>query len=226
MPPPLPTDFDTRYLPIDAADLEVRAAANGAGATLVGYAVLWGQLSEDLGGFFERFESGAFLEVIGTDVCCLVDHDMGRIVGRTLAKTLRLQEDDRGLRYEVDLPDTSIARDLAENIRLGNIRGSSFAFRVPPEGERIERIDGKLVRTVTKVVRLRDVGPTTFPAYANGSNVAVRSVEAYLEEESTRAAAAALVATVEDLDLRRRLLALLELDVDVVPTSPTRQTPS
>jgi hypothetical protein len=48
-----------------------------------------------------------------SDVRALVDHDTGRVIGRTSAKTLRLSEDDTGLRAEIDLPDTTDGRDLA-----------------------------------------------------------------------------------------------------------------
>jgi hypothetical protein len=49
----------------------------------------------------------------GGDIRALVDHDSGRVIGRSKAGTLRLNEDDKGLAVEIDLPDTTDGRDLA-----------------------------------------------------------------------------------------------------------------
>lgn len=176
--------FKTRFF--EDGDLALRVGEGDTGRRLVGYAVRWDKPSADLGGFVERFERGAFSDVLGGDVAALVDHDMSKLIGRTSAGTLRLAEDEQGLRYEVDpLPDTTIAHDLRENVRLGNIRGSSFAFLVAPGGERVEKersADGMIVRTVTKVSRLRDVGPVTFPAYPD-SSAALRDLQGTDEHE-------------------------------------------
>ncbi len=51
------------------------------------------------------------------------------LLGRTLSQTLRLAVDDTGLEYEVDLPDTQYARDLAALAERGDVQHSSFAFR-------------------------------------------------------------------------------------------------
>ena len=67
--------------------------------------------------------------------------------------------DEVGLRYEFPVPETSYGRDVAENIRNGIVRGSSFAFSIAPGGEEWTQEKGRSIRTVTTVGSLVDVGP-------------------------------------------------------------------
>src|SRR5512135_2436555 len=128
-----------------------------------GYAYLFDVLSEDLGGFVERIAPGAGAHALrSSDVVGLVDHDEGRVLGRKSAGTLRVEEDSTGARYEIDLPDTGYARDLAESLRRRDIVGSSFAFKIAPGGDTWSEQDGRLVRTIHNIEWVRDVSPVTF----------------------------------------------------------------
>lgn len=126
----------------------------------------------------ERIAPTAFDRVLAgsVDVRGLVNHDPGQVLGRTTAGTMRLSTDSRGLRYEIDVPDTQIGRDLATSIQRGDITGSSFTFRVDSSGQRWQRDAARNVdvRTITSVSGLLDVGPVTFPAYESTS-AAMRS---------------------------------------------------
>jgi len=95
------------------------------------------------------------------------------VLGRTTSGTLRLSTDSVGLRYEVDLPDTSIGRDIAELVKRGDITGSSFKFEIL--GEKRFKENGTEYRTIEDV-QLFDVGPVTYPAY-EATSVALRSDE-------------------------------------------------
>jgi hypothetical protein len=86
------------------------------------------------------------------------------------------------------LPDTQGARDAAEEIRTGNIRGCSFQFTLSPGGsDWSEDPDtGGEIRTVKKIAKLFDVGPVTFPAYldtAVDTTVAKRALKALKAEK-------------------------------------------
>jgi uncharacterized protein len=112
------------------------------------------------------------------DVRALRDHDPVLLLGRSappkpFKPTLRLAEDDIGLAYDVDLPDTTPGRDARISMQRGDMTGSSFGFRVIRD-EWIERSDGTLERRI-KEVALRDVGPVTFPAYV-ATDAALRSL--------------------------------------------------
>ncbi len=138
---------------------------------LRGHAAVWHKRSEagsqyDMGwNILERIAKGAFSRVIADaqDVRGLFNHDANMILGRTSAGTLTLKEDARGLLYEIDLPDTTVARDLAASIERGDITGSSFSFRVGVEEWKHEKDCD--IRTIQEIESLYDVGPVTFPAY-------------------------------------------------------------
>jgi HK97 family phage prohead protease len=111
----------------------------------------------------ERVMPGAFDRAIEEDdVRGLFNHSPDNVLGRTTAGTMRLSVDERGLKYDIDAADTTVANDLMESIGRGDITGSSFAFTVTDEAWRME--DRVTIREVLGV-RLFDTGPVTFPAY-------------------------------------------------------------
>jgi HK97 family phage prohead protease len=140
---------------------------------------LFDTLSEDLGGFREIIRPGAFADSLAeADVRALFNHDPNVILGRNRAGTLRLSEDAKGLRIEIDPPDTQAARDLMVSIARGDVTQMSFGFSVPPGGQIWEKNSlGQVVRTLT-TVRLYDVSPVVFPAYPETA-VAVRDLQAW-----------------------------------------------
>lgn len=155
---------------------ELRAErADGEPVRLKGHAAVFNALSQDLGGFREMIAPGAFTpSAHEDDVRALFNHNPDHVLGRTVAKTLRLAEDDRGLAIEIDLPETQLARDLAISIERGDVSQMSFAFRVKPGGEEWGDTDQGFVRTL-KAVRLYDVSPVTYPAYLQ-TDIALRSL--------------------------------------------------
>jgi len=157
--------------------VEFRAGNEGSPGVAVGYGAVFDSLSENLGGFREIIAPGAFDDVLGDDVRALINHDSNLILGRTTSKTLRLSVDAVGLRYEVDLPNTTYANDLAVVMERGDVNQSSFGFRVDKDSWD-EDADGRIIRTIEKVSRLHDVSPVTFPAYPEAT-VAKRSLEQF-----------------------------------------------
>ena len=152
----------------------LRATKRGNGGPKIGgLAIPVGQWSEDLGGFVEQIQPGAFTASIETDdIRALFNHDSNFVLGRKSNGTLRLSEDDRGISYEVDAPNTTWAKDLAESIKRGDIRENSFAMFVTDDIW--EERDGTMRRTV-RVAQLKEIGPQPFPAYPQ-SDVSVRSL--------------------------------------------------
>lgn len=156
---------------------EFEARAVGDGFTIAGHAAVFNRLSQDLGGFVERIAPGAFRKTIGeADVRALFNHDASLILGRSKSGTLYLEEDERGLAYEVKIPDTSYGRDLMVSIERGDITQSSFGFRVIDDmWDRTD--DGYPLRTLREVsLHNGDVSPVTYPAYLD-TEVAARAVE-------------------------------------------------
>jgi len=156
--------------------LEIRSAGDvqGHGRTVSGYAAVFARPA-DLGDFVEEIRSGAFTASLasGENVKALYHHQTDALLGTTRAQTLRLAQDDRGLRFALDLPDTTHGRDLAELVKRGDISGCSFGFRVRAGGEAWEQRSGKPYRLLTDV-DLVEITLTHDPAYQDTS-VALRS---------------------------------------------------
>ncbi|MEB6233835.1 HK97 family phage prohead protease [Mammaliicoccus sciuri] len=150
-----------------------------------GYALRFNTLSNDLGGFVETISPEALKEADLSDVRCLIDHDSSKVLGRTTSETLELKIDEEGLYFRTQLPNTTYAKDLYENIRLGNINQCSFGFILDENGDEFEkREDGLFKRTLRKIKSLFDVSIVTYPAY-NDTDVspALRSIEQIKEQE-------------------------------------------
>jgi len=185
---------------INVCNMEIRAAADGEPTRLVGYAAVFGELSDNLGDFREKIAPGAFAKSLGGDVRALFNHDPNLILGRTKAKTLSLREDQRGLLVEITPPDTQVARDLAESIRRGDVDQMSFGFRTKKDDWE-EDAKGDIIRTLIEV-DIFDVSPVTFPAYPT-TEIAVRSLDAWKATKTPAPAA--------DYSNERRKLDLLGL---------------
>ncbi|EHQ3483999.1 HK97 family phage prohead protease, partial [Escherichia coli] len=147
--------------------MEIRSSeitTSGAG-TLTGYVVRWDKLSELLWGeFYEKFQRGAFTEWLaaGNDVRGLYEHDHSMLLGRTRSGTLKLEEDETGLRFELTPPDTSTGRDVIELVKRGDISGMSFGFR--SRKDVWDTTTDPCVRTVL-VAELYEITVTSVPAY-------------------------------------------------------------
>lgn len=136
----------------------------------------------DLGMFREEIAPGAFDDVLRDDVVALFNHDPNLPLARTTADgegKLELYTTKRGdLGYRFTAPDTTIGRDLIENIRQKIIKSSSFAFTISEE-KWVRGEEGEPnLRVIEKIKRLYDVAPVTYPAYPQTS-VAARSMQKF-----------------------------------------------
>lgn len=197
---------------------EVRAAeVEGQPTKIVGYASVFDSRSELIGGSFrEVIKPGAFDDVLNDDVRALFNHDPNFILGRSTAGTLALSVDDKGLRYEIDAPQTQTIRDLVvAPMQRGDITASSFGFRVARDGERwYQDEDGVVVREISRFSRLLDVSPVTYPAYQQ-SEAGVRSLEEWRSQqaEQEQRSAAEQQATAAERDRKARELFIAEKNI-------------
>ncbi len=171
---------------------EIRAVEDEVGiARIRGYAALYYDGTTETEyelwpGAVERIMPGAFDRAIedGLDIAGLFNHDPSAVLGRTSAGTMRLGSDERGLWYEIDLGNTTVAKDVREHLERGDVRGSSFSFAVEKEEWRQESENGRTVeiRELISVYPLYDVGPVTFPAYeATSAGLRAESIQAARE---------------------------------------------
>ena len=189
-------------------NIETRAEQTEEGNQIIsGHASMYDIRSENLGGFYEYIEAGAFTpELIAkSDTRALINHDQNLILGRTTSGTLRLNADEKGLRYEFDVPETSYGKDLVVSMKRGDITQSSFAFTVADDDWTTDE-DGNNIRTIKKIERLYDVSPVTYPAYpeANDLIVAQRGLATYKEQVEKEK---------EEKDLVKRSLVSLKIEL-------------
>jgi HK97 family phage prohead protease len=155
---------------------ESRRGGKDQPTKLTGYAALFNKPTELFPGLREKIAPGAFSRTLAekADVRALVDHDPSKIIGRTKSKTLRLDENSKGLKVEIKPADTQAGRDILKSVERGDVDQMSFGFRtVKDEWE--DHKDGTATRTLVDV-DLFDVSPVTFPAYAD-TTIAARSLE-------------------------------------------------
>lgn len=172
----------------------VETRADGGKRTLVGYAAVFDTEAEIGDYFIETIGRQAFDSAITGDVRALIDHDTGRVIGRTKSGTLRLTTDDKGLRCEIDVPDTTDGNDLWTLVERGDISGMSIGFSVTRQ--EWDDTGDEMKRTILDV-ELYEVSACAFPAYedttldARSLTAAKDEVERHKKDAEKRASDAA-----------------------------------
>jgi HK97 family phage prohead protease len=192
----------------NSARFEVREL-DGGGMTFTGYAAVFNAPSEPLP-FIERIAPGAFKRSLSArnDIKLLWNHDTGVVLGSTRAGTLRLEEDNYGLRVSADLPDTQAGRDAAYLIRRGDVDAMSFGFSVPKGGDEWVSDNERVLRSV----RLIETSVVPFPAYSQtAGSTSVRGLDKVARRASVDADALAdaIVAIESDSELTEEQTDLL-----------------
>lgn len=126
----------------------------------------------------EVVDRHAFDETYMDDVIFQYDHS-GMVYARTRNKTLRLEDNDHGLKVTANLGSTEASRGVWDAIDKGLIDRMSFAFTVTGdsyEEEEQENGDIILTRTIKKIGRLYDVSAVSFPAN-EGTSISARTKE-------------------------------------------------
>lgn len=162
-------------------EFETRGSDSELG--LVGYAAVFDTPAVIGGMFREIIRPGAFREHTiesGLDVRALYNHDRKIVIGRRSASTLRLSEDDHGLRVEIDLPDNTTGRDIMVSVERGDLREMSFEFYAIEEKWLRGKDDDDLPTRELIAVKTPEVSIVTFPAYET-TEIAKRSAEMAME---------------------------------------------
>lgn len=166
--------------------VETRVTKKGKRNIIEGHAAVFNELSEDLGGFREKINTGAFDGVLDDDVRAFFNHDPNFLLARTSSGTLKLGVDKKGLKYSFEVPDTTAGRDLLVSMKRGDITQSSFAFQV--QSDTWNTTSKGEIRTIEKVSRLFDVSPVSIPAYptANDLSIAQRSMMTHKDKNKMK----------------------------------------
>jgi len=157
---------------------EIKAELETDNMIVEGYALKWGQDSNPIytadSYFYENFAEGAFSETLQNDEqLVLYGHEMNNVLGRTSSGTAELKADDIGLYLTVDLPNTTLGRDVFQLVKRGDIAGMSVGFIA--EDDDWEQVDGVIKRTINKA-KLVEVSLVPLPAY-DSSEVSERAAD-------------------------------------------------
>tara|TARA_R110000765_G_scaffold404552_1_gene500824 strand:- start:270 stop:1319 length:1050 start_codon:yes stop_codon:yes gene_type:complete len=164
--------------------VETRVSKKGKKNIVTGHAAVFGELSEDLGGFREIIKQGAFDNVLNNDVRAFFNHDPNFLLARSSSGTLKLGTDKKGLKYSFSVPDTTAGRDLLVSMKRGDITQSSFAFTV--EKDSWTESKGTEIRTIEKVGRLFDVSPVSIPAYPSANDLSIAQRSRMIHNDKTK----------------------------------------
>ena len=199
---------EVRFIP---HEMRVKSE-EGEARKIVGYAAKFNSLSEEMWGFREQIAPGAFTEALKkSDVRALFNHDPNYVLGRQSAGTVSLTEDDVGLHYEIDPPDTQWARDIVSSIERGDISESSFAFSMSGGVEEWDDTATPAIRTIKSVGNLYDVSPVTYPAYPEATT-GVRSHKEIFDEHQNERTEESQEEESPDYGIMKARLDLAELD--------------
>lgn len=138
-----------------------------------GYAIVFNELSEDLGGFREIIEPSAIDEELinNSDIYYLFNHNSESIpLARSNRGTgsLKLSIDDKGLKYSF----SCLNNEFYQIVQRGDLDKSSFAFSLSDDGtgEKWEKSNEyNYIRRITKIERLYDCSAVLVPAYSSTS---------------------------------------------------------
>lgn len=147
-------------------------------ATLTGYAMVWGATSG------ERYTARGDVykvrllpnsAVFQKPTAALYHHSFRDFLGSTADGSVRLSSDDVGVKSEIDLPDTTLGRDLEWLVGHGRIRGMSFAMIAAPGSYSVSKEDGIEIRSFSNF-EVDEVTITPIPAFIETS-IGVKSDE-------------------------------------------------
>lgn len=177
-------DKEIRHL--NYSEAEVRAVADSR--IIEGYGIVFNSLSEDLGGFKEVILPEAVDGILEqSDIISVLDHNINRgVLARSIngSGSLQLTKDAKGVKYSFIAPSFDLGNEVLEGIKRGDIRGSSFAFKVNDNGQKwTKNGDGTYLRTITKFEKIYDMSPVYTGAYQD-TTVAVRSFDEFRAKET------------------------------------------
>ena len=207
-------EMERRYV-----EMTLRAAGDEDKPVIEGDAAVFGVETVVGRWFREKIREGAFTRVLSEkpDVIGAFNHDWNYVLGRTTAGTLRLEQNDKALRYAIDVNSSdSQAMSVWEKVKRGDVSQSSFAFTVRKEEwtEPSDDNDEKLaLREIVEIGKLFDVGPVPFAQYPEASAQARSKSETFLQESPPQAVSGDAEELATRQQARRRQVDLVERSI-------------
>ncbi|MED1642153.1 HK97 family phage prohead protease [Brevibacillus agri] len=181
---------EIRALP---AKLEIRSSEGEEGKRTITGSIKYNTDSAEMRDwygdtFVETLDKEAFKDSIASrNVVGLWSHDTAQVLGNTKSGTLRLTNTETELRFELDIPSTTVGNDAWELIQRGDVDGVSFGMRVTKDKWTSEKRDDKRIyKRLILNAELYEISPVAFPAYP-ANEVATRSLEEFKASEKRAA---------------------------------------
>lgn len=174
---------ETEHHYMDSGDFEIRSSVDGDSiGQISGYALKFNKPSNATGAFIEYIDPNALNGVDLSKALALYDHNYANVLGRVDAGTLDLTVDDIGLRFVIDLPNTTLGRDVYANVKAGNLKSMSFTFKIAKGGDAWKNGE-KPIRIIKQVALFNEISVVSVPAYEDTSVMVTRSLEHFLSSK-------------------------------------------
>ena len=169
-----------RFIP---ANMQVRTESEGP--VIACYFSVFNTPTELWPGCIEQIAPGAFSSSLNGDVRALINHETRLVLGRTVAGTLNLREDETGLYGEIKINEhDSDAMNLYARVQRGDVSQCSFGFDIVAE-DYVVSPDGQTCTWTIREVKLYEVSVVTVPAY-DATSVSARDADSAASLKSTR----------------------------------------
>lgn len=130
-----------------------------------GTAIVYNEPSQDMG-FVEYIMPGALEGVDLSQLLLLYSHDYQNVLASIPSGSLAITDDDNGLHFTAELPNTTLGNDVAELIATNRVSGMSFGFKIADGGDIWSQGgDGTTIHTVTQIQSMSEISITPIPAY-------------------------------------------------------------
>ena len=160
-------DRQYRYVPA-----KMSARSEETGPVIACHFAVFNSPTELWPGCIEQIAPGSFASSLSRDVRALIDHEPRLVLGRTVAGTLDLREDETGLYGEIKINERDgDAMNLYARVQRGDVSQCSFGFDIVAE-DYVASPDGQTCTWTIRDVVLYEVSVVTFPAYEATSAVA------------------------------------------------------
>lgn len=159
-------------------------------AKLRGLAIAYNKMSEDLG-FREVIATGALKRALdkNPDVLALYEHSSANLLARVSNDTLKVEETERGLEVEIELPETTLGKDIGVLVANRTLSKMSFGFSLESRDSSEWSLTeaGEDLRTINHIDNLYEVSLVSSPAYTD-TGVAMRCLGECRDAEAEKKA--------------------------------------
>lgn len=163
---------------IRTIDNHIRATKNNDNEHVIeGKAIVFNQQSEYMG-FYEIIKPEAVENIDWSKTLLLYDHEFSNILARVDAKNLTIDVKKDGVYFQAILNNSTLANDVYNDIKSGNVKGCSFGFNIAKGGDDWDFTDdGTPLHIVTQIENIPELSLTPIPAYTQTSASVVRHLE-------------------------------------------------